>query len=226
MNRLLLLLIFVAACLYKTEALTYTLPGLQSLTTLESSNPEIMSLSNIDNAAAGYCLQNNVTNFVKFYPQLNPTDPFLHCNGANKYRFETINMTLMARINLISLTTDGFDAFSADTNFAGQCRSQFPDYCYFVMWFFNVQAGFRCINNDRLPDNEAIQPPCKSLCNSLFSQSCPMFRSAIKQSGESDWMLCEYFSNSSCHTSGSSSWIPKIWMILFAVLPVILQFMS
>jgi hypothetical protein len=125
---------------------------------------------------------------------------------------------------LVSLTTTGFDAFFGSGSNAGECLKQFPNYCYFVMWFFNVQAGFRCINDNKLPNGALIQPSCKNMCNNLLFNSCPMFKSALKQTGSSDWMLCEYFSNSNCYNSGDSSWIPKVWVTLVITIPVVLLF--
>jgi hypothetical protein len=198
-GKVLLLLYLFLFNLWSSNAI-YTLPGLLSFQTLKAENPEIQKLPNINQASAGFCLQNSVSDYTQFYPQVsNSTNPFQNCNGANQYNFDAINMTLMARINLISLTTDGFAAFSNNTDFEGTCKSRFPDYCYFVMWFFNVKAGFRCVNNGQLPNGNAILPTCKNTCKSLLFDSCNMFESALKQQGESDWMLCEYFSNSNCY---------------------------
>jgi hypothetical protein len=203
---------------------SYVLPGLQSLAQLEASNPEVRNLSNINSAAAGFCLENSVTNYVHYYSQLNPDNPFQHCNGDGKYQFENINMTLMARINLISLTTQGFEAFSNDSGFSEQCQAEFPDYCYFVMWYFNVQAGFRCLNPANLPSGAPILPPCRFVCRTVLS--CPLYKSAIKRQGETDLMLCEYFPAAvNCHSSDSASWIPKFWMISLAVFPALLYFL-
>ena len=207
---------------------SFTLPGLQSLGQLEFSNLEVENLTNIDEAAAGFCREDTVSNFTQFYPQLNPQNPFENCNGDGMFQFEAINMTLMARINLVSLTTTGFNAFLNESNFAGKCQAQFPNFCYFVMWYFNVQAGFRCINNGNLPNGEAIQPSCKSMCQSLLFNSCPMFKTAIKLQGETDIMLCEYFANSNCFTSGDSPWIHIVSvrsMMTFAIFSVFLHFL-
>jgi hypothetical protein len=223
-----LLYICIAIFFVTSVRASYTLPGLQSLGQLETSNPEVKNLTNIDEAAAGFCREDTVSNYTQFYPQLNPQNPFENCNGPGTYQFEAINMTLMARINLISLTTTGFNAFSNESNFAGNCQAQFPNYCYFVMWYFNVQAGFRCINNGNLPNGEAIQPSCKSMCQGLLFESCPMFKTAIQLQGETDLMLCEYFANSNCFTSGDSSWVQTMSMmsmITVAILSIFLHFL-